>query len=74
MKMQTINNTFTEVKNGDLIVAIGGDGCAYSGVVSEPNTRLKWRRKIVDNADLSSNYWRLKKVNGVLISETKRGA
>tara|TARA_R110001606_G_scaffold100847_1_gene221626 strand:- start:1123 stop:1329 length:207 start_codon:yes stop_codon:yes gene_type:complete len=66
-KMATVNKSFVEIKNGDLIVAIGGDGCAYSGVVSELNTRLKWRRKIVDNADLSSNYWRLKKLNGILV-------
>ena len=66
-RMATVNKSFVEIKNGDLIVAIGGDGCAYSGVVSEPNTRLKYRRNIVDGADLSSNYWRLKKLNGVLV-------
>ena len=74
MKMQTIQNTFTNVKVGDRIVAIGGDGCAYSGVIGELNTILKHRRQVVERADLSSNYWRLKKINGILISETNKGA
>ena len=71
MKMQTIDNKFTEVKIGDRIVAIGGDGCAYSGTVNEHNTILKHRRKVVEQADLSSNYWRLKKINGSLTGEKK---
>lgn len=66
-RMATVNKSFVEIKNGDLIVAIGGDGNAYSGVISEPNTCLKYRRNIVYSADLSSNYWRLKKLNGVLV-------
>tara|TARA_R110001606_G_scaffold200640_1_gene348544 strand:- start:842 stop:1066 length:225 start_codon:yes stop_codon:yes gene_type:complete len=73
MKMQTINNTFIEVKVGDRITAIGGDGRAYIGVIGETNTILKHRRQIFERVDLSWNYWRLKKVNGILISEINQG-
>lgn len=69
--MQTINNTFINVKVGDRIVVIGGDGCAYIGTANEHNTILKHRRKVVEQADLSSNYWRLKKINGSLTGEKK---
>jgi len=74
MKMQTINNTFINVKVGDRIVVIGGDGRAYSGFFNEQNTVLKHRGQIFVRADLSWHYWRLKTVNGVLTSETNQGA
>ena len=84
--MQTLNDDYIEVKNGDHITVIGRDFCDYSGVVSEPNTRLKKLRRIeqcneenkslkkrsvpreiVKDADLSSNFWRLTELNGVLL-------
>ena len=59
-----IGGSRTEVNVGDKIVLKGGDGRHYIGIVKEDlSADLKWRRHHIKNADLTSNYYRLVKLN-----------
>tara|TARA_A100001515_G_C4581080_1_gene212941 strand:- start:712 stop:927 length:216 start_codon:yes stop_codon:yes gene_type:complete len=64
MNCTTVNNKNIHLKKGDKVSAFGANGKHYSGYV-DIVTQLKHRRSIVENADLSSNYFRISKVNGV---------
>ncbi len=61
---QTVNNKFVDLHDGDKVSAYGGNGKHYSGLVGNPTT-VKWRRDVIEDADLESNYFRISKVNGV---------
>mgnify|MGYP001197989290 FL=1 len=64
MYCTTVNNKSINLKKGDKVSAFGADGKHYSGIV-DIVTNLKFRRYHINNADLSSNYYRISKVNGV---------
>lgn len=61
---QTANNSFVDLRQGDKVSAYGANGKHYSGFV-DYQTRLKHRRDVIENANLSSNYFRISKINGV---------
>lgn len=60
----TINDKFINLFEGDKVSAIGANGRHYSGTV-QAQTQMRWRRDIIKDADLSSNYFRITKVNGL---------
>ena len=60
----TINAKFINLFEGDKVSAIGANGRHYSGTVPA-QTQMRWRRDIIKDADLSSNYFRITKVNGL---------
>ena len=60
---KTVNNETIDLFAGDKVSAIGGNGRHYSGIVGEKTT-MTWRRDIIQDADLSSNYYRISKLNG----------
>jgi hypothetical protein len=64
MNCTTVNNKNIHLKKGDKVSTFGADGKHYSGIV-DIVTNLKFRRYRINNADLSSNYYRISKVNGV---------
>lgn len=61
---QTVNKKFVDLHQGDKVVAIGANGRHYTGFVHE-QTLMKWRRDTIKDANLKSNWFRVKKVNDV---------
>jgi len=61
---QTVKNKFVDLKRGDRVSAFGANGKHYCGSV-DCITEMSHHRDVIKNADLSSNFFRVSKVNGV---------